>query len=180
MYYVLHFLAKQMSDAKLSVMARYQWPTAEHTAIVGYFVPGLPVPQGDLQANRQGRLFHKSKALAPWRHEVGWRARKAMRTNGFANVLFGGPVAMNLYFTLHRPVNASKRKPTEPAVKKPDLDKLTRAILDSLTDVVYVDDSQVIEIHTYKRTAEVEGKTGVRIEVNRVVRLGDWEDGDNH
>lgn len=36
------------------------------------------------------------------------------------------------------------------AVKKPDLSKLLRAAEDSMTGVVYVDDSQIIEAHIFK------------------------------
>jgi len=146
------------------------------TPVITYEVPGLPVMQGDLAAGRHGHLYHKAKGLPQWRHNVGWRARKSMRVNGFAGVLFGGPIALTLMFVLRRPVNMSKRKPTEPAIKRPDLDKLARAIGDSLTDVVYVDDSQIIEEHHYKRTAEPDEETGVIIQVERVVALGDWRD----
>lgn len=163
-----------------ALLARHIALTREHVPFISYQVPGLPVMQGDLQAGWHGKLFHKSKGLEPWRHEVAWRARKAMRTNGFRSVLLGGPVSMTLFFVLKRPQAMSKRKATEPAIKRPDLDKLTRAVFDALTEVVYVDDSQIVEDHCYKRTAEPNEETGVIVTVNRIVKLGDWEDGDYH
>lgn len=129
---------------------------------IQYFVPGLPVPQGDLNASRTGHLYHKNKALAPWRHEVQWRARKALRQTKDGG-LWVGPITITLRFVLKRPVGTPKRRETPPAIKRPDLDKLTRAVFDALTEVVYQDDSQIIEDHCYKRTAEIDEQTGVSI-----------------
>lgn len=168
--------SKQMSTAVDIPLARQLRRSRLVKPVLSYTVPGIPRQQGDLQAGWHGKLFHKGKGLEKWRFDVAWRAGKAMRDNGFGNVLFGGPIALTLMFVLHRPVNAPKTKPTEPAIRRPDLDKLARAIGDALTDVVYVDDSQVVEEHHYKRTAEIGEETGVLIEVKRVVRLGDWED----
>ena len=54
-----------------------------------------------------------------------------------------------------RPVATSKRR-TPPAVKKPDLDKCIRAVLDALTGVVLADDSLVVDVHgARKRLADI-------------------------
>lgn len=144
--------------------------------VIEYFVPGIPVPQGDLAAGYGGRLHHKNKALEPWRHNIAWRARKPMRDNGFGNVLFHCPISLSLIFVLARPTSARKTRATPPAIKKPDYDKLTRAIGDALTGVVWVDDSQIIHGEQDKVIAEVNEETGVYINVERVVIQGDWVD----
>jgi len=48
---------------------------------------------------------------------------------------------------------APPKKPSHPVYKaqKPDVDKLVRSILDSLTGVVYTDDSQVVIVTAYKK-----------------------------
>lgn len=114
----------------------------------GFTVPGVPVAQGDLSINpRTHRLYHQNGArLEPWRESIKWVAK----SKG-AKVL-EGPVTMRLAFGLPRPKshfgtgkNAGIVKPTAPRypLNRPDLDKLCRAVLDSLTGICYHDDAQV-------------------------------------
>lgn len=56
----------------------------------------------------------------------------------------GSNVILDLSFYLARPKQLPKRI-TRPG-KKPDLDKLIRATLDSLTGTVFEDDSQVVRV----------------------------------
>lgn len=127
------------------------------------WVPGIPAPQGNMAATRQGKLYYKNSAnLDVWRYDISWRARKAMRENKIHEVHLG-PVALTIEFTLVRPKATPKRRETPPAIKKPDLDKLQRAVLDSLTGHVYQDDSQVNRIAASKRLAEIGETTGATI-----------------
>lgn len=158
--------------ARLRAQWRYSVPVIE------YFVPGIPVPQGDLASNSRGILYHKNKALEPWRHQIAWRARRPMRDNGFGDVIFAGPISLSVLFVLRRVQGTAKRRATPPAIKKPDLDKLTRSIGDALTGVVWVDDSQIIHGEQEKVIGEIDEETGVWICVERVVILGDWVDGE--
>jgi hypothetical protein len=52
-----------------------------------------------------------------------------------------------------------------PAVKKPDVDKLLRALMDGLTRVVWHDDSQVIYV-TVNKVYAWEGTTGATINID--------------
>jgi len=52
-----------------------------------------------------------------------------------------------------------------PAVKRPDLDKLVRAVFDALTNVVFKDDSQVVSVFASKRLAGPGDTVGVTVEV---------------
>jgi Holliday junction resolvase RusA-like endonuclease len=52
---------------------------------------------------------------------------------------------MRMVFGLHAPQDKRHGYP-----KRPDLDKLVRAVLDSLTGVCYEDDSQVIRLRASK------------------------------
>ena len=54
------------------------------------------------------------------------------------------PVCVRMDFYLARPATLAKRfkRPT----KKPDIDKLIRAIFDSLTGTIITDDSQIVEL----------------------------------
>lgn len=159
-------------------MARHRAQWRYSVPVIEYFVPGIPVPQGDLASNSRGILYHKNKALEPWRHQIAWRARRPMRSNGFDNVLFACPISLSVLFVLARVKSTPKSKPTPPAIKKPDLDKLTRSIGDALTGVVWVDDSQIIHGEQEKVIGEIDEETGVWINVERIVIQGEWVDGE--
>lgn len=68
---------------------------------------------------------------------------------------------------LPRPVRTPKSR-TPPAIKKPDGDKLLRAVLDALTGVAWVDDSQVTDARARKRLAELDAPPGVYIAITRL------------
>ena len=92
--------------------------------------------------------FESSAALAPWREHIAWATRKATRQHDPAD----GPVSVALTFVMPRPQRA---KPGTPATKRPDLDKLVRAVLDALVmGAAMRDDSQVTRIIATKRLAE--------------------------
>jgi len=93
----------------------------------------------------QGRVIHsQGSALAVWRSTIGYAA-KAQHAK-----LIEGPVAMQLDFYMLKPRTVKRDAPTVP----PDLDKLIRAVLDALTGIVYLDDAQVVEIHSSKSYGE--------------------------
>lgn len=132
--------------------------------MIKFWVPGVPVPQGDLTATRQGKLYYKNhKELDPWRYDIAWRARKAMRQS--KTRVHDGPVTVDVSYVMHRPKATPKTRATPAAIKKPDLDKLQRSVLDAMTGHVYVDDSQVVEIRARKRMAELGETCGAVIVV---------------
>jgi crossover junction endodeoxyribonuclease RusA len=75
-----------------------------------------------------------------------------------------GPVSIRIDFVMPRPLSTPKRR-TPPAIKKPDGDKLERAVWDALTHVVWTDDSRVVEWGGSKRVAEIGETPGCRIRV---------------
>ncbi|DAZ90225.1 RusA family crossover junction endodeoxyribonuclease [Mycobacteroides abscessus] len=127
---------------------------------VSFFVPGKSAPQGSKRHVGRGHMVESSKDLKPWRSDVAVFAQQAMAGRP---IYVETALAMELTFVLPRPLSLPKTKPTPPAIKKPDTDKLERAILDALTHVVYDDDSRVIDLHGRKRTAEIGETPGVSI-----------------
>ena len=95
----------------------------------------------------------------PWRADVAAHVRAAI---GNGIVFPTGPVQLRLQFVMPRRVAEPKRK-TPPHTRKPDGDKLVRAIFDALTGLVYTDDAQVIEFSACKRTAAIGEQTGAYI-----------------
>lgn len=124
------------------------------------FVPGSPAPQGSKRHVGRGVLIESSKAVGPWRERVALASHNAM----LGRSLIAGAVTVELNFILPRPKSTPKTK-TPAAVKRPDLDKLERAILDAITGVIITDDSQVVSLCGYKRLAEIGETAGVHIRV---------------
>jgi len=135
-------------------------PTLLDAADVEFFVPGSPAPQGSKRHVGRGILIESSKAVGPWRERVALSAYAAMAGRS----LFDGAVSVTLNFVMPRPKSAPKTR-TPKATKRPDLDKLERAILDACTDTIFADDSQVISLCGYKRIAEIGETAGVHIRV---------------
>ncbi len=131
---------------------------------IEFFVPGLPQPQGSkrgfVSANGKVNMVESAAGVKPWRSDVKVFAAEAMH-----GPLLTGPVFLRCDFVMKRPVSTSKNKPTPPATKKPDLDKLLRAIGDALKGTVYAEDSLIVEMVGTKRIAEEGEQPGVKINV---------------
>ena len=120
---------------------------------------GTPVPQGSARAFvRGGRAVVTSdnRRLRPWRDTVTGAALEAIALTGWLPLR--GAVRVELEFILPRPVShwtkAGTRRPSAPLhpVGRPDLDKLIRSALDSLTDArAFLDDAQVVSLDPRKR-----------------------------
>ena len=74
-----------------------------------------------------------------------------------------GPVGIVLDFGIPKPKSAPKTRRVWPD-KRPDLDKLSRSVLDALTYVIFADDSQVVHL----RATKDYGAPGVAVEIHRV------------
>lgn len=125
------------------------------------FIAGDPASQGSKNHVGNGVMVESSKKLKPWRQDV--RARLTGR-DGRPLAYFPSAVCLRLEFVLYRPRSLSKKKPTPPAIKRPDLDKMTRAIFDSITSAgVWKDDSQVTRANVSKRLAREGEPTGCHL-----------------
>ena len=136
--------------------------TVRTEARITFQVHGLPIPQGSTRAwvvNGKPIITSSAKGLSVWRRLVADVAQ-----NYAPREPWEGPVGIELHFGLPKPKSAPKRKRVWPD-KRPDLDKLTRAVLDALTYVVFADDSQVIEI----RASKDYGAPGVVVEIRRIL-----------
>lgn len=128
------------------------------------FVPGSPAAKGNIRylGQRGGRaiLTDATKNLKPWDSRV----RSALLDDeNQPKARFDGPVHVGLEFVMPRPRSTPKRV-TPPAVKKPDLDKLQRAIFDAISSAgVWRDDSQVTSVTATKRLAEIDETAGLRL-----------------
>ena len=124
------------------------------------FVPGQPAPQGSKRYVGRGIMVESSKQVKSWRSDI----RCALLTEGNEPLArFDGPVKIDVEFVMKRPTSAPK-KITPPAVKRPDLDKLVRAVLDAISSAgIWGDDSQVIQASCSKRIAEINETPGCHL-----------------
>lgn len=132
--------------------------------MISYFVPGSPAPQGSKRHVGNGRMIESSKAVGPWRERVALASHAEMK----GGAMLTGAVRVSLDFALPRPKSTPKTK-TPPAVKRPDLDKLARAVLDAITGTILADDSQVVSLRCTKHISAIDETPGAFIEVWPVV-----------
>lgn len=136
---------------------------------------GKPAPKGSGRAFlRGGRAIMAPSGsdvnranLRSWDQAVRFAANEAVR--GASSPPFvGQPLAVSITFRLARPAGHWGKKglkPSAPAyhMTKPDKDKLERATLDSLTGIIFDDDSRIVRSVVSKDYADVgnEGATVV-------------------
>ena len=138
---------------------------------VEFFVPGKPEPQGSKNQDRRGNMFESAAGLATWRKLVWAYSRQAMRRNPPA--ADGVPMVVEAEFVIYRPKSLKPHHPTPPATKKPDTDKLQRAIGDAMKGVVVTDDAQIVRWIAHKRVAEHGEQMGVLIKAYPKTQRGE-------
>lgn len=130
------------------------------------FIPGTPVPQGSTRAFVVGGRAVTTAAnvkTRPWRADIQAGIAYHLQRSGIVGIaLPAGPVMVELTFVMPRRKSEPKR--SSPAhTRKPDTDKLIRAVLDAMTGLVYTDDAQVTRIGAEKRTAALGEPPGVHL-----------------
>lgn len=110
-------------------------------------VYGVPQAKGSTRSfSRGGRIITTStnRNLHDWSLLVASEAQR--HVNG--RTLLEGPLSVSVEFVMPKP--KSKPKSAIYPVTKPDIDKLLRAVLDPLSKVWFLDDSQVAEVRMMK------------------------------
>lgn len=142
-----------------------------------FFVAGKPAPQGSKRymgrSGGHGVMVESSKAVAPWRADVRAGAEQALTATQADRFAAGEAVAITLVFVMPRPASAPKKR-TPQAVKRPDVDKLARAVLDALSSAgIWQDDSQVVDLHASKHVALLNQTPGCQVSISLAAALTD-------
>jgi Holliday junction resolvase RusA-like endonuclease len=176
----------------------------DSTVICKFFVPGTPEPAGSKKSfvpldkrlandnwprgmpykDEFGRVIVNTVDANPrakvWKEAVAWSAKFAFG----GRALLDGPIAVDLVFCVERPKShygtgrnsliVKNSAPLYPAVA-PDVLKLSRAVEDAMSKVIYTDDSRIVSERIAKIYRE---PIGVFIAV-REVSADDlqWNDG---
>lgn len=119
--------------------------------VVSFRVVGIAQPKGSMRAfTPKGWTRPILTSTNP--KVKGWQQLVAEQAQGVAaDGLFVGPVALGVAFLLPRPQSLPTRVLHH--TKKPDLDKLVRAVKDALKGVLYHDDAQVVRLVATKHYA---------------------------
>ena len=148
--------AKREEEGVLSEHRAIDSPT-----VIRFQVHGLPIAQGSQRSwlvNGKPVITSSAKGLASWRRLVADVAQRFAPEQPWE-----GPVEISLDFGIPKPKSAPKTRRVWPD-KRPDVDKLCRAVFDALTYVIFADDSQVVKLQATKEY----GAPGVAVEVHRV------------
>lgn len=121
--------------------------------ILRFEARGIPRPQGSKRILR-GRMVESSRGHAEWRRTVAMAALAARQDRG-GEWPVDRPVRVSVDFLV----------PGRPDAR-PDIDKLSRSILDALTEACVIrDDSQVIELFALKEQARRRDECGVTVSI---------------
>lgn len=134
---------------------------------ITFDVIGIPQPQGSLRCFcRNGRAVVTSDnpKLKEWKKHV-----KEVAMQFAPRYPMEGPLSVELDFRMPVPKSAPKRTKLF-AVKRPDIDKISRGAIDPMTGVIFRDDSQIVVLKATKYLA-YENFQGVSI---RVSHVEDW------
>lgn len=130
---------------------------------VTFEVEGDPVPQPRPRVSTAGGF---ARAYVPARHPVhAYRSLIATAARAAGAKPIPDPVCVVIDFVFSRPKSHLTKKgvrSTAPKLPRCDIDNATKAVLDALNGVAWVDDSQVRRI-VVEKTYGTEGRTTVRI-----------------
>jgi|SRR3990167_2746046 len=141
---------------------------------ISFTVPGVPVPKARARTVFQGGHVHSytPKKTVEYERLIARHARKAMNTGGILLLPFKGALAVTVIFTLPRPKSHFRKgslkseMPKRP-ISRPDVDNYAKT-LDALNGIIWVDDSQVVDLKSIKRYNDLPSQVGAWIEVTEL------------
>jgi len=130
-----------------------------HSKKIEFIVPGVPKAQPRPRVRKAGdkAWAYYPKGVGPWKESLA-----AYCSQNRPSDPIEGPIRLDVSFFLPRPKNMKSRMDCEPHIKKPDSDNLLKAVMDSMNDIFWNDDSQVCDVRVRKFYAEG-GKEGALI-----------------
>jgi len=122
--------------------------------MVTFMVEGTPVPKGRPRFARRGKFVstYSPKTTVDYETKVSEAAQLAMGSSKPLET----PVGAYIYITLPIPASYSKKRTQaclsgeERPTKKSDIDNFCKAVFDGMNGIVFVDDSQIVSLHSTK------------------------------
>ena len=122
--------------------------------MVNFMVEGTPVPKGRPRFARRGKFVstYSPKTTVDYETKVAEAAKLAMGSSEPLET----PVGAYIYITLPIPASYSKKRKqdclsgNERPTKKSDIDNYCKAVFDGMNGIVFLDDSQIVSLHSTK------------------------------
>ena len=122
--------------------------------MVTFMVEGTPVPKGRPRFARRGKFVstYSPKTTVDYETKVAEAAQVAMGSSEPLET----PVGAYIYITLPIPASYSKKRTQaclsgeERPTKKSDIDNFCKAVFDGMGGIVFVNDSQIVSLHSTK------------------------------
>jgi len=119
-----------------------------------FTVEGNPVPKGRPRFARRGKFVstYSPKTTVDYESKISEAAKQAMGSSEPLKT----PIAAYIYITLPIPASYTKKRTAdclkgfERPTKKSDIDNYCKAVFDGMNGIVYVDDSQIVSLHSTK------------------------------
>ena len=124
------------------------------TFMVNFVVEGTPVPKGRPRFARRGKFVstYSPKTTVDYETKVAEAAQLAIGSSEPLET----PVGAYIYITLPIPASYSKKRTQaclsgdERPTKKSDIDNYCKAVFDGMNGIVFLDDSQIVSLHSTK------------------------------
>ena len=122
--------------------------------ILNIVIPFAPVPKARARSviTKHNKIRHYTpNKTKTFEHSISVFARQVIKEP------FICPIRLNCTFYIETPKSWSKKKRSEAMegrilpTSRPDLDNYVKSVLDGLNEILYKDDSQVIEISARKK-----------------------------
>ena len=134
-----------------------------------------PAPQGSKRHVGGGRLIEASKRVKPWRQAVAASAQQQMREQKCS--LITGACSVSIEFRFKRPKShfttngqLKANAPDHYIVKRNDIDKCCRSLLDGLTGAAFADDCFVVKLTASQRYCEPGERPGASVTIQTVAQ----------
>ncbi len=137
---------------------------------IQFSVRGVPIPKGSKKAfvikgdNPKAIVVDANPKTKPWQTLIKHVAAQYAPEDG----PWEGPIAMTVTIYLPIPKNIPKQRLGYP-ITRPDALKLCRAVEDSLSEIIYKDDAQVVNLQVLKRY----GPVGVKVRVWQITKYAE-------
>ena len=115
-----------------------------------------PVAKGRPRMTRGGHVYTPAKT------KMFEQALKVLAKNQYIGMPFQGPIGVKIFIGIPKPKSVDRVYPHV----KPDIDNYVKSICDALNQIVWVDDSQIIDLQVTKRYSNGHGQ--LVVDVNRV------------
>ncbi len=141
----------------------------------GVIIPPLPV---SMRGRHHVQMYTPAE-VRKWQADFKHEAREQMKDRKPTEAAI--EVQISIYLPVPKSMSAKRTKAAllgylRP-VTRPDCDNYCKAISDSLNGVVWLDDSQIVDLHVSKSYAE---KPSVMVEVIELIQLNEVPEGTTH